>query len=177
MTAREIALGLLTEYHCDLDCYRDDMENAVKDIQTLIDDGREFEVDVNEIAIALVEIGNEQPIIIPPRMEYCMIFDTDNVTDGIEFESLEAAKCDAFDIYILWEGEEMWNWEMVDGIPRPTEEQIENWDYMIDNCYCHVAKWVPEEDSYSETVWEPSDKELSDIGWDYWANLKERYGW
>lgn len=167
MTAREVAMKLLLDNNCSLDCYRDDMEHAVKDIQTLIDDGMNFEFNANEIATALVDIGNEQPIVISPRKEYCMCWSTDDCDDGIEFESFEAAKNDALDTYIIWMIEEDRNWKFVDGIPCPTKEQIDSWDYMIDNCYCHVAKWSSEDNAYSDIVWEASDEELNAIGWKY----------
>jgi len=165
---------LLEKYGCDLDCYRDGYDNAVHDLQEIVKEGAVLEGPLEEVAKALVEIGNEQPVRVEPVKEYMMIFDMEHTVDGVAFETLEEAKSDAMDTYLLWIAEETAKWKCSEkGIPMPTEEEIESWDMMVENCICYVAKRDPETGEYTDTVWNATDEELHEIGWDYWEELSK----
>lgn len=173
-TARETAMRLLNESGCSLDCYRGDYDNAIKDINYIItEDGRHFDATAEEIARALVEIGNELPAKKITHKPYVMIFETYDCCDGIECDSFEVAKCEAEDTYFLWASEEMREWNFDEnGMPHPTEEQIENWDYMIFNCYCRIAKWNEEKQEYDyDNEYYLTGEELKSIGWCEWSEL------
>ncbi len=104
---------------------------------------------------------------------FTTIHDGDSFIDGSDHATLEEALFDARETLILWEQEEIsdkgWQFDE-NGIPHPTEEQIENWDYMINNCNC----WVVEKDDQGNTVEEHylTDEDYKEIGWQEWAELK-----
>lgn len=174
MTAKEIAMKLLTDAGCDLWCYADGYDNALEDINYLIDkENREFDFPAEDIAHALVKIAEENPKPEEPFKRFTMIYDGDSFIDGTDHETLEEALEAAKETLIFWEQCEVSDkgWQFDDkGIPHPTEEQIENWDYMINNCNC----WVVEKDDQGNTVEEHylTDEDYKEIGWQEWAELK-----
>lgn len=190
MTIREYTIQLLKDYNCELNCYAElrywngqelhsGYEDAYKDLQAAAEqDGKSYPFSIEAIARELVSIGNEQPL--PPRKghkKYCMIFDTDSDCAGVEFDDFEAAKSDMIDTYINWAVEEMRDWTTnAKGELNPTEEQIENYDYMIDNCCCYIVEWDDELDDYEDSdnaYWLPQ-QELDEIGYIEWIHLKEK---
>ena len=181
MTTREIAMNLLSESGCELDCYRNQLDWAIKDINTLIEEGKTFEFSAEEIAQALVDISNEQPEKVVKHKKYCMVYDMGHTIDGVEFDDYEEAKADMIHTYLLWEAEEIsdkkWKFSE-DGTPLPTEKQIEDWDYMIDNCCCYVVEWNDTLEEYNDSYYADSlsDEELKKIGWMYFNELMEREG-
>lgn len=168
MTAREAAISLLSEYGCDLDCYRNDLPNAIKDITYLVENGRSFVISVEELANALVEVGNEQPIIPVMHKPYLMICDMDHSIDGVEYDTLEDALCSAEETYHAWMQDEYsgWTWDK-NLVAHPTPEQIRSWNYMIDNCCCYVVEYDPEMGEYGDvdSAVFLSDEKLDEIGW------------
>lgn len=110
--------------------------------------------------------------------KYCMIFNTSDCTDGVEYDDFEEAKYAAREVLTNWIHDEQCKWEFdVNGIPHPTEEQIEEWDMMIEECSTYVAEWNEEEqDFYDEKMnyWFPEE---DDVDWLEWEELKKKYGW
>lgn len=102
------------------------------------------------------------------KSKWKMIFDTEHMCGGIDFDTFEAAKNDAIETYILWQNDFMGNIPPVSWTeslePMFTEEEKEDWNYMIANCFCHVDKLNEDTGEY-ETYWYPSDEELEEIGW------------
>lgn len=177
MTAKEIARKLLVDAGCDLWCYTDDYDNALKDINYLInEEGRVFDCPADNIARALVEIAVENPKPEEPLKRYTMIYDGDSFVDGTDHETLEEALEAAKETRIFWEECEMsdkgWNFDDK-GVPHPTEKQIEDWDYMIWNC----STYVIEKDDDGNTIEEYylSDDDLKEIGWMEWAELEKNF--
>lgn len=173
---REYAIKLLETCGCDLDCYKEAELGVVE--QDLIsyyckEDAIEKPdtMSIKEIARELIKIGNEQPDL--PRKghkKYLMVFDTDSSIDGVEFDTLEEALNDALETRILWMTEEQREWEFDDdGKPLLEEEQIESWDYMIENCTTYVVEWNDEAGGYEDydSATFLSDEELDKIGWKY----------
>ena len=93
--------------------------------------------------------------------KYRMVYDTENFIDSVTFDTFEDAKADLFATYELWMQEEHAKWKSVE----PTEEDKENWDYMIYNCACWIEE-LKENNEYA-TCYEPTDAELREIGWDF----------
>lgn len=98
-----------------------------------------------------------------------VLWDTDNVCDFFKSPSFEQAKCDALDLLIEWETQEMSEWNNL----QPTQEQIERWDYMIDNCSVEVIRYYKPNIDDCEEVWEPTQADLDRVGWKYWDQIKK----
>lgn len=106
-------------------------------------------------------------------MKYKMIYDGGSFIDGELHDTLESAIDSAKDCLIEWEAEEVSGWAWDDDKPAPTEEQIEHWDAMIEECICYVVR-ADDEDEY--WLWPESDEQLKGIGWMYWEDIcKEEY--
>lgn len=105
-------------------------------------------------------------------MKYMLIWNTEHCTDGYEigdYDSEQEAKYALKDCYIEWACEEYLNWKFSeDGMPMPTAEQIDNWNYMYWNCYCYLVPFDEETGKYSEDeddeIW-LTDEECKEIGW------------
>ena len=108
-----------------------------------------------------------------------MIFDMDTSIDGIEFDTFEAAKADMEDTYVNWMVEECDKWEIIDGIPHPTEEQIADYDYMIWNFGCWIVEWNDELGEYedSDYGYYLPQEELEALGWMEWDKFAKLNGW
>lgn len=116
--------------------------------------------------------------------KYQVIFDTENSICGTEVDEFDTAKSIMLDCYVTWLCDEQSEWkiEEVDGnwIPRPTKEQIESYDMMIDNCTCWIAKLKEDEQTYYDekmNYYFMSNEDANDINWLHWEELKEKYGW
>lgn len=114
--------------------------------------------------------------------KYCLVFDTDSCTDGAEFDDFEAAKATMIDIYISWATDESADWKTKEEnnrwILNPTEEQIEEWDYMIESCTCWIAEWNEEEKTYYDddmNYYFLSNEECEEINWQYWDEIVKKY--
>lgn len=155
----EYARKILAEHGCDEYTYGDESAEAVlKDLKEAYKDGMSFPY--VEVANAIKRIS--KPHLIE-RKPFCVMFDTDSFCDGFECDSFEYAKDEAIETLIDWMVEEYSNWEDDDN-HIPTEQEKENWDYMIYNCSVYVEKYNEDTDEY-EDYWYPSDEELKEIGW------------
>jgi hypothetical protein len=97
------------------------------------------------------------------------IVDGDHFIDGFDAADLKDAQNGAIETLILWMQEESCDWAFLpDGTPNPTEDQKENWDYMIYNCGVWVEELDPETGKWEE-VWSPSDEDCDRIGWKTFA--------
>ena len=95
------------------------------------------------------------------KRKYRMVYDTDNLIDAVTFDTFDEAKDNLFATYKLWMQIEHAKWKSAE----PTEEDEDDWDYMIYNCIC----WIEElqEDGEYAFCYEPTDDELKEIGWDF----------
>lgn len=114
-------------------------------------------------------------------LPYDTIWDGDSFIDGQKHESLESAICDAEDTLCQWMADEMWGWEFDEktGFPKPTQEQIENWDYMIYNCGSYVVPFDYEIGEYAEiddAVWPRTDEDTDKLGWMLWEDYVKKFG-
>ena len=101
---------------------------------------------------------------------YRVRWDTDSCCDSFASPSFGQAKQDALDLLLEWETQQMCEWHST----RPLPEQIDAWDYMIDNCYAEVIECNDDSGADSDechTVWQPNDEELKYIGWVYFDEL------
>ena len=109
-----------------------------------------------------------------------MIYDGGDFVDGIEFDDFEAAKNDAIETLILWMAEETNGWKFDEnGVPHPTEKQIESWDMTINDCCVYVIEWDEETGEWEDigNAWFPSYEIENEIGWIEWEQYKKQFGW
>ena len=161
-TVENYAMQILSENGCDCYTYGGEYaKHVLEDLKEGYPDGMEFPY--VDVANAILTISRPTPIT---RSPYHVTWETDNCCDGFDCESFESAKCAALDTLIEWEMEESqdWSFDPETYKSQPTEEQKENWDYMIYNCGVSVYKYNPQTDEYDE-VWSPSEEELDSIGW------------
>lgn len=108
-----------------------------------------------DVANAIMGISKMQPIVRPP---YMTLWDNDSDCDGIGYDSLGAAQCSAEDILLEWMCQARAEWK---DVFNPTEEELENYNYMICSCSAYVGKYNPGTDEYKEYWWPDEDE----IGW------------
>ena len=156
-SVEKYSMKILANHGCD--CYTYGGEWAAKimdDLKEEYPDGMEFPY--IDVANAILAISRPKPIVREP---WKMVFDTDNTTEGIGFDSFGAAKAAAEDTLIEWMGEERNRWK--DAF-HPTEEQLDKYNYMICNCSVSDDKYNPDTDEY-ETEWEPSYEDEEALCW------------
>ena len=157
MTLESYAMKILADHGCDCYTYGDECaKDILSDLKEGYPDGMEYPY--IDVANAILAISRPKPIV---RAQYIMAFDMEDNSDGIEFDSFEAAKADAEDTLVEWMVEERNRWK---NVFHPTEEELDNYNYMICNCSVWVAKYNPNTDEY-ETEWEPSYEDEEALGW------------
>ena len=156
MTVDSYAMKILSDHGCD--CYTyggEDCKHVLDDLKEGYPDGMEFPY--IDVANAILRISKPRELYKAP---FHMVWSNEHSCDGVDCESYEAAKCLAEDTLLEWEMEEICKWE--GGVP--TEEQIEDWNYMVFNCYTLIYEYDPMTDEYVERdglSYEDEEK----IGW------------
>lgn len=107
---------------------------------------------------------------------YEVVYSTESFTDGFEVVSVEDGKEAALDLLIEWESQDRDWW----GSRMPNEDEIDDWDSMIENCEAYVVQYDNDKvDEYGcgeyEIVWQPDDEDLKRIWWLYWDEIAESY--
>lgn len=114
-------------------------------------------------------------------MKYKLIYDGGYYIDSFETEAdtEEEAKRELKEIYDEWADDEQIDWKTTDdGVFVPTEVQVENWGFMILNCYCYLVPWDENTGAFSENEKDEiylSDEELWKIGWREWEDIARPY--
>ena len=153
---KDYALRILTEHGCDCYTYGGEFSKYVMDdLKTEYPNGMEYSY--LDVANAILDMSKPKPI---ERKPWKMQWDTDSDCDAVGFDSFDAAKSCAMDTLLEWMAEECHHWNG----NVPTEEEKENWDYMVYNCCVSVLKYNPDTDDYDEH-WSPSCEDLEEIGW------------
>ena len=106
-----------------------------------------------------IELGR---LMWPPQkwmLDWC------EIGGGMEFEefgNLEEAKYEAKNILADWMAECRKEWKSF----APTEEERNDWNEMIRECFVEIRKYDPIYGDYEELpYWEPKDEDLKAIGW------------
>lgn len=151
------ALAILAKHGCDCyTCGGESSKHVLEDLKEGYPDGMEYPY--IDVANAILSISKVRPIV---RAPFRMVWDTDTYCDGIDCESFGAAKCQAEDTLIEWMCQERGEWE--DQF-CPTEEELNNYNYMVYNSSVSVYKYDPDTDEYEEE-WSPSYEEEEKLGW------------
>ena len=157
MTVEAYAMKILAEHGCDCYTYGGESgETVLADLKEGYPEGMEFPY--VDVANAIISISRVRPI---KRSPYHMVWDTDNYTDGVDCDSLEQAKADAIDTLADWMAQARMEWK---DVFSPTEEELDDYNYMICNFCVWVSKYDPHKDEYDE-YWAPSYEDEEDIGW------------
>ena len=162
------ARKILADHGCDIYTYGGEWsKNVLDDLKEAYPEGMEFPY--VEVANAILEISRAKPI---ERKPWEVAWSTEDTSDGYCCDSFEEAKDGALDILATWQVEKIA--EFKDSF-NPTEEEIADYNYMIDNCYVEVHKYNPDTDEYEE-YWEPSYEDEKSVGWVYWEELENPEG-
>lgn len=151
------ALAILAKHGCDCYTYGGEFsKHVLEDLKEGYPDGMEYPY--IDVANAILSISKVRPIT---RAPFRMVWDTDTCCDGIDCESFGAAKCQAEDTLVEWMTQERSEWA---DVFAPTEEELDNYNYMICNSSVSVYKYDPDTDEYVEE-WGPSYEEEEALGW------------
>lgn len=156
MTLNEYAWKILRDHGCDEYTYGGEYsKDVLNDLKEAYPNGMEFPY--VDVANEILSFSRAKPIV---RAPFQMVWNTDCCSDGIDCDSYEAAKAEAEDLLVEWMVEEGAKWKN----RTPTPEQIDDWNYMICNCYTEIYKYNPATDGYEEVdglTYEDEER----IGW------------
>ena len=157
MTVEEYAKKILADHNCDEYTYGGTPgETVLSDLKEAYPDGMEFPY--VDVANAIIAMSKVKPI---ERKPWVMCFDTDSFCDGIGFDSFGAAEAVAEDTLAEWMCQQRMEWK--DPF-HPTEEELDEYNYMICTSSVEVRKYNPKTDEYDE-FWSPSYEVEEQIGW------------
>lgn len=90
-----------------------------------------------------------------------------NFAPNDEYYTFEEAKNEAKNLLRFWASEEREKWAVNETthLSEPTEEQIDDWNEMIENCYIYIVK--------TEGI-DLSDEDYKEIGWMKWNENIEK---
>ena len=158
MTIEEYAKKILADHGCDEYTYgSESSKHVLDDLKQEYPNRMEFPY--IDVANAILAISRPKPIV---RAPYLVVWNTEDCCDGFGCESLGVAKNEVMDLYLNWK---VWEQEKWNDIYRPTEEELDDYNYMINENYAYVQKYNPDTDEYEEEWW-ASDEDLEGIGWE-----------
>lgn len=151
------AKKILADHGCDEYTYGGEWgKNVLDDLKESYPNGMEYPY--VDVANAIISISKQKPIVRDP---WAVVWDTSDFCDGIGCPSFEYAKSDAIDTLVMWMTEARNEWE---DVFNPTDEELDNYNYMICNSCVYVQKYDPMKDEY-EDYWSPSYEDEESIGW------------
>lgn len=157
MTLEAYALKILADHGCDEYSYGGTCGDTIlSDLKEAYPNGMEYPY--VDVANAIMAISKMRPIVRHPWM---MLWDNGSACDGIGYDSLEAAQGSAEDTLIEWMAQTRMEWK---DMFSPTEEELEDYNYMIASCSVHIDKYDPMTDEYDE-YWYPSYEDEERICW------------
>ena len=158
------ARKILADHGCDIYTYGGEWSKYIlDDLKKEYPDGMEFPY--VDVANAILEISRAKPI---ERKPWQVVWSTEDCTDGYGCDSFDEANDSALDTLATWQAEKIAEFK---DCFNPTEEEIDDYDYMIANFYVKVYKYNPNTDEYEE-YWEPSYEDEKSVGWVYWEELE-----
>ena len=153
MTLEEYAKKILTDAGCDEYTYGGKLADKLLDDLKEAFKPEEMEYPYVDVANAILAMSKPKPI---KRAPWMMIWNTDDCTDGEGCDSYEDAVNVALNICEIWME---FNWDN-----PPTQENVDDWNYMIGENYCFIRQYNPQTDEYEGEYWVPDEK-LKEIGW------------
>lgn len=157
MKLEQYAMKILVDHDCDCYTYGNcPSDNVLNDLKEAYPNGMDFPY--IDVANAILNISRPRPIT---RSPWRMVWDNDSACDGVDCESFGAAKANAEDTLIEWMSQTRVEWK--DAFD-PTEEELDDYNYMICNCSVSVYEYDPDTDEYTE-YWSPSCEDEEALGW------------
>ena len=160
-TVESYALKILADSGCD--CYSygnvEDSEILLEDLKTEYPDGMKYPY--IDVANAILAISRPRPIKKSP---WRMVWENEHSCDGIDYDSFEAAKEQAIETLVEWQVQFLADRKFPKKLEDMTEEQKEDWNYMISECRVSVYKYNADKDEYEE-YWYPSYEDEKEINW------------
>ena len=156
-TIEEYARKILADHDCDEYTYGGEYsKHVLDDLKEAYPNGMEFPY--VDVANAILAISKVRPIV---RAPYRMNWSNDSCCDAIDYESFGAAKCAAEDTLAEWMCQERGEWK---DFFNPTDEELDDYNYMIFNNSAGVAEYDPMTDEYEE-IDGLSYEDEKNIGW------------
>lgn len=100
------------------------------------------------------------------KIVYTVVYDTEHFCDGFDCSSYNDAVGSALNILMEWiyEGADI-TWRPMDGTV-PTQEQIDDWNYFIENNECRIYKHAAGTECQDhDIVWYMDQEDVEPIGW------------
>ena len=153
----DYAKKILADHGCDEYTYGGEWgKHVLDDLKEAYPNGMEYPY--VDVANAILSISKQKPIVRDP---WIAVWDTDSCCDGMGCASFEAAKGEALDTLVLWMVDARNEW---DELFNPTDNELDNYNYMICTNRVYVQKYNPMTDEY-EDYWYPSYEDEEEIGW------------
>ena len=157
-TIEEYARKILKDHDCDEYTYGGEQsKHVLDDLKEAYPEGMEFPY--VDVANAILAMSKAHPIV---RAPYKMVWDTDSYADSADYDSFEAAKSAAEDTLIEWM---MWERNEWKDVFNPTDEELDDYNYMI----CNSSVWIEEYDPMTDEYYKIDSLTYEDernIGWD-----------
>ena len=151
------AMQILAEHGCDCYTYGNcASEQVMEDLKEAYPKGMEFPY--IEVANAILNISRPRPIV---RAPWRLVWETDDDCDGIDFNAFAQAKGNAEDLLVEWMSQTRQEWK---DVWNPTDDELDDYNYMIVTCSVSVHNYDPNADEYAE-FWSPTQEELEKLGW------------
>lgn len=94
------------------------------------------------------------------KAEYMTVYNAEHFIDGTHYNTFEEARDAAYTILAEWVFDGM---HILDK-ENYSEDALEGWNEMIEECWVAVYKYNPDTNEYEE-FWEPSDEDYESVGW------------
>ena len=166
MMLEEYAKKILADHGCDEYTYGNESrsEQVLEDLKKGYPGGMEFPY--IDVANAILAMSRPKPIV---RKPWSMVWETESDCDGVGCGSFESAKALAEDLLVEWQVDKMSCYPI--DLKDWTEEQIEDWDYMIYNYGTEIRKYNPDTDEYDSYPYFPTYEFEKEIGWMLYEDL------
>lgn len=156
-TIIDYAKKILADHGCDEYTYGGEWgKDVLDDLKEAYPNGMEHPY--VDVANAILSISKQKPIVRDP---WIMVWDTDDTCDGIGCPSFEYAESEAIDTLVMWMTDARNEWN---DVFNPTDEELDDYNYMICTSSVYVQKYDPMTDEY-EDYWGPSYEDEEEIGW------------
>lgn len=106
------------------------------------------------------------------------VYDGGSFVDGYDVEDMECAKCEAKETLYLWMTDLVFDKHFPVNIKEWTQDQIDEWDYMVDSCCCYWFEYETEEEKYQMDIDDYNFltyEEEAEIGWLPYEELIKRF--
>ena len=160
MKLEDYAMKILTDHGCDIYTYGGEWsKNILNDLKEEYPDGMDYGFGYVEVANAILAVSRPEPI--KERKPWISIYDGYDFCDGVEFDTYEDALSGCESILLEWINQTRGEWR---DYYNPTEDELEDYNMMIDNFSVWIEKYNPQTDEYEDCYCVPEEY-YDQIGW------------